>query len=269
MPWTGRASGRGPSALNTEPVTTAFRSVTREARSARPEGWLKVDFHAHTAEDPKDIISYSARELIDEAARQGFDALSITNHDALLFDGALERYAAARNVLLLPGVEVTASGCHIVVVNPQFIPRPRGYELRDLKILKTDASLFIAPHPFFHLFKSLQDKLFLVLPLIDAIEFTCYHNPLFNLNKKAVRTAKDTGKPLVGNSDSHNLRQFGKTYTLVQAEKTVPAIISAVKEGRCRVQTEPLSLWMLLRIIVNFATFEKIRRLIDRKRNDQ
>jgi predicted metal-dependent phosphoesterase TrpH len=236
--------------------------------TSRPAGWLKIDFHVHTSEDPKDIIRYSARALIDAAARQGFDALSITNHDALLFDDALERYAAARNVLLLPGVEVTASECHIVVINPRFVPDPRGYDLRDLKTLRNDASLFIAPHPFFHLFKSLQDKLFLILPLIDAIEFTCYHHPLLNLNKKAVATAKDTGKPLVGNSDSHNIRQFGKTYTLVQADKTVPAVISAVKEGRCRVQTEPLSLWMLLRIVVNFATVEKMRRLIDRKWND-
>lgn len=231
----------------------------------RPAGWLKVDFHTHTAEDPKDFIRYSARELIDAAAAKGFDALAVTNHDASLFDPGLERYAAERGILLLPGVEITASGCHIVVINPRFVPNPRGCDLRDLAALRDEASLFIAPHPFFHFFKSLHEKLFLVLRHIDAIEFTCYHHPLLNLNKKAMRTARETGKPLVGNSDSHNLRQFGKTFTLVQAEKSLPAIVAAVKEGRCRVETVPLSLRMMLRVVVNFATVEKMRRMIDRK----
>ena len=32
---------------------------------------LKVELHTHTDFDPSDVIAYSARQLIDEAARQG------------------------------------------------------------------------------------------------------------------------------------------------------------------------------------------------------
>jgi len=226
---------------------------------------LKIDFHTHTREDRKDIIPYTACELIKNAAEQGFDALAITNHDTLRLSPAFERVAAHNNLLLIPGVEITAEGCHIVIINPQFKPDLNGYSLADLRRLRSDQSLVIAPHPFFHLFKSLQKNLFPLLPLIDAIEFTSYHNSLLNLNRKAIRVAQEYRIPLVGNSDCHNLYQFGKTYTLVEAEKNIPSIIRAVKEGRCEVVTRPISVWTMAWILFNFLTFERMRRLIERR----
>jgi len=226
---------------------------------------LKIDFHTHTREDRKDFILYTARELIDAAAARGFDALAITNHDTFLFTAELERYAEGKGILLIPGIEITADGCHVVIINPRFSPDPRGYKLTDLRRLRHEDSLVIAPHPFFHLFRSLKDKLFPLLDLIDAIEFNCYHNSLLNLNKKGVRAAREHGKPLVGNSDSHKLKQFGMTYTLVESEKNIPAIVQAVKAGRCEVKTRPMSAWTMLGIIFNFLTYERMRRLVDKR----
>ena len=42
---------------------------------------LKVELHTHTSDDPADWIPHSARELIDRAAAQGYDAVAITLHD--------------------------------------------------------------------------------------------------------------------------------------------------------------------------------------------
>jgi len=222
-----------------------------------------VDFHVHTREDPKDYVKYTARRLFDRAAELGFDALAVTNHDQGVWSPSLSAAAEARGLLLLPGVEITADDAHIVVINPKFEPRLEGYALRDLPRLHSDRSLTIAPHPFFHFFKSLRKRLFVLLPWIDAIEFTCYHHPLLNLNKAAIRAARDVGKPLVGNSDSHELRQFGRTYSLVDAEKDTASIIAAVKAGRIEIRTSPMSLWAMFRLIVNTATVEQVRRRID------
>jgi len=222
-----------------------------------------VDFHVHTREDPKDYVRYTARRLFERAAELGFDALAVTNHDQGVYTPALARAAEARGILLIPGVEITADNAHIVVLNPKFTPRPEGFALRDLPRLHSAQSLTIAPHPFFHFFKSLRKRLFPMLPWIDAIEFTCYHNALLNLNKAAVRAAQSSGKPLVGNSDSHDLRQFGLTYSLVDAEKDVASILSAVKAGRVEIRTSPMPFLSMVRLIVNVATVERVRRLID------
>ena len=226
-----------------------------------------MDFHVHTREDPKDYVKYTARRLFERAEELGFDALAVTNHDQGVWSPSLSAAAAAHGLLLLPGVEITADDAHIVVINPAFEPRLRGFALSDLPRLAGPESLTIAPHPFFHFFKSLRKRLFVLLPWIDAIEFTCYHNPLLNLNKAAVRAARDFGKPLVGNSDSHDLRQFGMTYSLVDADKDTASIIAAVKAGRVEVRTSPMSLWAMFRLITHTATVERVRRRIDPRPN--
>jgi predicted metal-dependent phosphoesterase TrpH len=226
---------------------------------------LKIDFHTHPAEDRRDFVKYAARELIDRAVARGFDALAITCHDAFYNSPALGRYAAAKGLLLLPGVEITASRAHIVVINPRFAPRRKGYDLREVPALRHEKSLFIAAHPYFPFFPSLGKRLVTILPWLDAIEFTSYHNALVDFNRAAVRTARTYGKPLVGNSDCHDLVQFGKTYTLVDAEKSLPSIVRAVRAGRCEVRTTPISTGTMVRIAVQAFTVEKMRRVIENR----
>ena len=67
---------------------------------------LKADLHLHTAEDPNDRVSYTAKELISKAADQGFEVLAITNHQCLTFNQRLSAYARERGILLIPGMEI-------------------------------------------------------------------------------------------------------------------------------------------------------------------
>jgi predicted metal-dependent phosphoesterase TrpH len=225
---------------------------------------LKIDFHTHTAEDPQDRIPYSARDLIDRAAGLGFDALAITNHNSLTYGADLRAYAESRGLLLLPGAEITAEGCHILVINPGFPVAPDiRYRLSEIPGLKTPDSLFIAPHPFFAIFQSLRSRLFPLLPVFDAVEFASYYNRVVDFNAKAVRLAAESGKPLVGTSDCHTAWQFGRTYALVDAEKTLASIIAAVKAGRMEYRTRPISLLTMARIVLSMLSVRKLRRLFE------
>ncbi len=164
-----------------------------------PPPMLKIDFHTHTAEDPQDRIRYSARDLIDRAGRLGFDALAVTNHNALTYGDDLRAYAESKGLLLLPGTELTVEGCHILVINPRFPVAPDiRYRLAEISGLKTPDSLFIAPHPFFSIFQSLRSRLYPLLPEFDAIEFASYYNRVVDFNAKAVRLAAEAGKPWSG-----------------------------------------------------------------------
>jgi len=220
---------------------------------------LKVDFHTHTCDDPKDYIDFSAEQLIDRAAERGLDALAITNHNVITFSRELEDYAAGRGVLLIPGVELTLSNKHVIVLNPD-IRKAEGFRsLGDLAAVRNAGGLIIAPHPFYPGSRCLRSKLEAYIDFFDAVEFSFFYSGFINPNKKAVRIAGATGKPLVGSSDCHNIWQVGFTYSLVQAEKTIPSLLQAVKEGRVEVATTPLSVWAMGRVGINWVLGDKLR----------
>ena len=79
---------------------------------------LKADFHIHSNEDKRDLIAYSAREFIDAAAEKKFDVLALTNHDIFTYSQELSDYAAEKGILLIPGIESTIEGKHVVILNP-------------------------------------------------------------------------------------------------------------------------------------------------------
>ncbi len=168
---------------------------------------LKVDLHTHSGDDPQDRIRYSSLDLIDRAARLGFQALAITNHNAITLSPELSDHAAARDILLLPGVEITAEGCHVLVINPEFPVSPHDrFLLSDIPRLRTPGSLFIAPHPYFVIFQSLGKRVEALLPYFDAIELGSYFNRLIDFNRPARRLAARSGKPLIATSDCHTVR---------------------------------------------------------------
>lgn len=201
---------------------------------------LKIDFHTHTSDDPVDHIVHSTYRLIDRAAALRFDALAVTLHDLQSADECLREYARKRGVVLLPGVERTINGKHVVLVNfPRHADRIRSFdELRDLKARSN--GLVIAPHPFFPGASCLRSLMDVHADLFDAVEWSYFWTRATNFNMLARRWAERRGKPLVGNSDLHDLRQLGRTYSLVAAEPDAAAICEAVRAGRVRVETRPV-----------------------------
>jgi predicted metal-dependent phosphoesterase TrpH len=209
---------------------------------------LKVDFHIHTADDPVDRINHSAYALLDRAACLGYHALAITLHDRQLEDECLRRYAFDRGILLLPGVERTIGRKHILLVNfPAEAARIRSFE--ELRRLKARSNgLVIAPHPFFPGASCLRSLMNVHQDLFDAVEWTYFWTTGVNFNALAKRWASERGKPLVGNSDLHDLRQLGRTYSLVNAERTPSAICEAIRAGEITVRTEPVPAGELARV---------------------
>lgn len=220
---------------------------------------LKVDFHTHTSDDPQDYIDFSAEDLIDRAASLGFDALAVTNHHVVSFNPDLEKYASERDLLLIPGIELTLSNSHVVIVNPDLEKDLNMRSLADLATRDNSRSLVIAPHPYYPGRKCLRAKLKEHIGAFDAIEHSFFYNHFINPNGKAVKVARQNRKPLVGSSDCHNIWQVGYTYSLVEAEKNIPSIIAAVKAGKVEVATTPLPLSTMVRVGINWALGDKLR----------
>ena len=198
---------------------------------------LKVDLHLHTSEDPADIIVHDAHQLIDRAVALGFQALAVTLHDKDLSDARLFAYARERGLTLLPGVERTIEKRHVLLINfPQGTDHVRTFT--DLAKLRSRTNgLVIAPHPFFPDRTCLRSDLEPNAELFDAVEWSYFWTRGLNFNAPAARWAEQHGKPLVANSDLHDLRQLGRTYSMIDADPDADAICAAIKAGRLSIHT--------------------------------
>jgi predicted metal-dependent phosphoesterase TrpH len=206
---------------------------------------IKVELHAHTADDPEDYIAHSARDLVDRTFALGYGALAITLHDRHFYDEATIAYARDRGLTLIPSVERTVERRHLLLINfPEEADRVRNFE--DVRALKRrhPSGLVVAPHPWFPMGKSLGPALLEQhADLWDAVEVNAFYTRTVDFNRKARVWAAARGLPLVGNCDVHQLRQLGTTYSLVDVEApcTADAVCEAIRAGRVRVESRPLS----------------------------
>jgi len=221
---------------------------------------LKVELHTHTSDDPEDRIPHSPHALIDRAAALGYDAVAITLHDHQFDVRPLAVYASDRGIVLIPGIERTIEGRHVLLLNfpAAAVEGVRSFE--ELAVLKQQfRGLVVAPHPFFPMPSCLLGKMDQHAEVFDAVEYNAMYTRWMNFNLLGERWARRHRKPMVGNGDVHRLEQLGTTYSLVDARRSASSICEAIVAGRVRVVTRPLAAWTAIRIFLTL--FLQIGRL--------
>ena len=210
---------------------------------------LKLDFHLHTIDDPEDQhIRHTPQELIDKAALLGYDVLAITLHNKQLWENSILAYAKSKGILLLPGVEREIEGSHVLLINFKAEEVIAIKSFADLARFKNENNLVIAAHPYYPNSVCLQDDLLKHWNLFDAVECSGFFHKLWNPNHKTLTIANERGKPIIGNSDTHTLEQFGTIWTEVVAEPNAEAIVQALKTGKGIVKSRPLKSFEMLKI---------------------
>lgn len=111
----------------------------------------------------------------------------------------------------------------------------------------------MAPHPFFPASYCLRERLLENIDLFDAVEFSHFYTPRIDLNRSAVRLAREVGLPLLGTSDSHFVQQLGTTYSLIEGEMTVASILAAIRKGQVHVMSRPLTITECLGITMRMV----------------
>jgi predicted metal-dependent phosphoesterase TrpH len=203
---------------------------------------LKVELHAHTAQDRADRVAHSTRELVDHAIGLGYHALAVTLHDIQRDNTSDAAWARERRFVLLAGIERTIQGKHVLLIN---FPRQATAAVRrfdDIPRLKAahPHGLVVVPHAFYPIGSAMGTRLDAHAAWVDAVEINAMYTRYVNFNGRAIAWARAHGKPLVGNTDLHLLAQMGTTYTLVDAPPEPDAICDAIRHGRTDVRTEPL-----------------------------
>jgi hypothetical protein len=202
---------------------------------------LKVELHSHSADDPQDYIPHSTCELIERAASLRYNAVAITLHDRQLDLRPLADFARQHGITLIPGLERTIDGKHVLLLNFSRAGAGAVETFEDLARLRArERGLVVAPHPYFPAGTSLGRFVESYADLFDAIEYNAMFTASINFNARAVQWARRHRKPLVGNGDVHRLRQLGTTYSLVDAANTPDAICEAIRHHRVQVVAAPL-----------------------------
>jgi predicted metal-dependent phosphoesterase TrpH len=214
-------------------------------------GVLKTDLHLHTSEDPADVIEHDAHALIERAAELGYGALAITLHDRQLSDARVFDHARDCGITLIPGVERTIEGRHVLLLNFPPAAAESVTTFADIAALKEQRpnGAIVAPHPFFPDATCLRSELERQADLFDAVEWSYFWTQGLNFNARAAKWAAGHGKTMLGNSDLHDLRQLGRTYSLVCAESGADAICHAIRQGHVSVWTSPAPKMELARIV--------------------
>jgi predicted metal-dependent phosphoesterase TrpH len=193
---------------------------------------IRADLHIHTAyssdasNQPKTIVEkLNAHPIIK--------VLAITDHNTC--EGYLkvkELAKAYTDILIIPGVEITAQEGEIIVLGITELP-PKPWTAQNIiDFARENEALTVAPHPYrgFGLADHIQ-KL-----EINAIE-TLNGITKPSLNRKAEKIAKKRGLPGVAGSDAHDDKDPWNVRTEIQARLDVDDILKAVKKGIVRVSS--------------------------------
>ncbi len=189
---------------------------------------LSCDLHIHT-DHSRDGES-SVEEVIRRAEAAGLDVIAITDHDTV--SGAIRALSVPTRLVVIPGTEVSTRQGHLLVLGVT-TPLPRGLDMGEsIRMAKEMGGLVILPHPF-HLWRhGAGKKIDAWVRELDAIEVFNSRYIVGSANRKAERVAGRLGKPCVGGSDAHNARFVGYGRTIIGSERTVPAVLDAIRAGR-------------------------------------
>src|SRR6266705_6893851 len=230
------------------------------------EDWIKLDLHIHTLDDPKDVIDYSAPQLLKRAKELGFGVLAITLHDAVFDRAEVFADAAAMGILLIPAAEVRLQGADAILLNvtASEVAGLKNFEdLRQLRARRGTSIFTIAPHPFYVLGGSIGPRLLEEIDCFDAIEVCHFHKGLLNPNRRAAKVAARFGKPLIATSDAHRLHAFGRHYTSIPSppELTIENVFTTLRSGRVNLTSPPCSFDDLVSAIYFVFLAHPFRRL--------
>jgi predicted metal-dependent phosphoesterase TrpH len=212
--------------------------------SNEEEGWIKIDLHIHTLDDPKDAVDFSAHQLLERARSFGFRVLAITLHDAVFDRKEVFADAEAMGILLISAVEVRLMGADVIVLNvtAEEIAQLKTFDdLRGLRARRGNSIFTIVPHPFYVFGGSIGSRLLAEIDCFDAIEYCHFHIGPFNPNRRATRAASRFGKPLIATSDAHRLHAFGRHYTSMPKPPalTVENVFAGLRSGPLRLTSPP------------------------------
>ncbi len=221
--------------MSDRPVDSPYADAPADA------AWLRGNLHTHTAASPD--ADRPVEAVLADYADRGDDFLAITDHD-VAFDPA--PYRDETGLILLPGVEVTANGPHVLRLGSAAPATPHPDRRRVLAdAVAADAATVLA-HPNWGPTFDHYDQ-----PTLEALEgyagLEVYNGATRGGEGSADATDRwdrllAAGRVVwgYGTDDAHRPADVGRAWTAVLTAESTPAgVLDALRTGRCYASTGP------------------------------
>lgn len=185
---------------------------------------LKIDLHVHTRYSYDSTITLD--EIVAYSQKRGLDGVAITDHDVV--EGALKLVQKVKELVVIPGVEVTTSRGHVLALN---ITRPIPTELSPLETIQMiheAGGIAVAAHPTVF-YKGLRGQVNSNFDAVEVVNASAF--PFFLSTYLSRKLALRLGLPQTAGSDAHYASEIGFAYTVVDAEPEVDEIVHAIRNG--------------------------------------
>lgn len=223
---------------------------------------MKFDLHVHS-EYSKDSKS-SHEDILEAARKKGLDGFAICDHDTVEGGLACEKRAMelGLGLTVIPGVEVTSSKGHILVLGVSQNIEPFLSPEKTIEIARKLGGTVIIPHPFKRSSHGIGSFEGLDIDAVEVFNSRCLFN---KANRKAAIEAKRLGIPGVAGSDSHISEMVGQAYTEIDAsENTLKAVLKAIREGKVAPAGKNTPMPIILKQMAGSAR-RKIKKKLFRK----
>jgi predicted metal-dependent phosphoesterase TrpH len=221
---------------------------------------LSVELHTHSelSHDGRDPVEL----LLEQAQAVGLDALAVTDHDEIDASLRAAELAPEYELIGIPGMEISSEAGHVLALGiTEAIPPGLSFSETVDRIRKQDG-LAVVPHPFQESRHGVLEHISTdELATADAIEV--YNSRLVTgySNRQARRFATRRGLPMTAGSDAHIAEMVGQAVTTVgTAERSVNAILDAIRAGQTTVEGKRTPWWISFRQAAGGAK----RRVINR-----
>jgi predicted metal-dependent phosphoesterase TrpH len=186
--------------------------------------------HLHTTYSPD--ASIPPKTIVNQLHAHPFiKAVAITDHNTAKGYYKVQELASPyQDILVIPGIEVSATGGDLIVLGVAELPSQPWTIENVIDFARERDGLVVVAHPYraYGLGDLAKNHGFDAIEVLNGISAP-------HVNKMAENLAKTMDLPGVAGSDAHRADELWTVYTEVPASSDTDEILKAVKKGYVRV----------------------------------
>lgn len=205
---------------------------------------MLIDLHTHTKPGSPDSFLHPD-ELIERSKQAGLDAVVLSEHDVTWDPAAVQALARRHDFRIIPGLEVTTDGGHILVYGVHEFAHFMAKAGALADHVHRVSGAMVAAHPYRgHAPYNWRDAAEHERSLASAIAHPAYqrvhavevlngHGTLLE-NEFSERVAAALGRPGTAGTDSHQTSDIGKAATYFEGDiRDEHDLVREILAGRC------------------------------------